>query len=34
MWAVADNIAFGTQDGILECDRIENPSPFGDAFNT
>jgi len=32
--AVADNITFGAQDGILQCDRIENPPPFGDVFGT
>jgi hypothetical protein len=32
--AVTDNITFGAQDGILQRDRIENPSSFGDAFNT
>jgi hypothetical protein len=34
MRTVADNVTFGAQDGILQPDRIENPSPFGDAFNT
>jgi len=32
--AVADNITFGAQDGILQRDRIENPPPFGDASDS